>query len=152
MKSNINTKNNQFALPLIINPCPYTGDIPVLAYNNTFEAVALAKVDEYERYQFVCDYTTTNKADITSMIKKWNESTLSSRWSDIAVDRHFMRHLNYLLVEENTSAILQNYPSLNDARRAKDIYENRFGNKCNILMMYDNVLHICFYPEHETTN
>ena len=152
MKSNINTKNNQFALPLLINPCPDTGYIPVLAYNNTFEAVALAKMDEYGSYLSLCDYTTTNEDDITFMIKKWNESTLNRRWNDVAIDKHLFYHLNYLLVDEDTSAILQSYPSLNDAKKAKDIYENRFGKKCKIYMMYDNIVHVCLYRTPKTNN
>ena len=87
-----------------------------------------------------------------SMIKKWNDSTLNIRWNDIAINRHFMRNLNYLLVDENTSGILQYYPSFNDAKKAKEIYENRFGNKCNIHMVYGNIVHICLYRTPETIN
>ena len=149
MKNDLKTENNRFAIPHKINPCPETGDIPVLMYNNTFEFVVLAKVDEDGTYLFVCDHTTPDEENIASMIEKWNDHTLKSIWSDVAVRRHLMGHLNYQLVEEKSSAILQHYPSLEDAKRAKELYENRFGEKCVIAMMYENNLHLCLYPEEK---
>ena len=52
----------------------------------------------------------------------------------------FRANITELLVEENTSAILQHYPSLNDARRAKDIYENRFSSSKELVHVLYNLL------------
>ena len=137
MNSTIKLKNNQFILP-IINPCPESGDIPVLQYNNTFDTVVLAKVDEDGGYFWVCDYTTPTEENVMSMIKRWNEATLQSNWNDIVIDRHCVRHRNYLLISETLSSILSYYPSIDMALEAKNTYEQRFNEKCKILVMHNN--------------
>jgi hypothetical protein len=137
MNSTIKLKNNQFILP-IINPCPMSGDIPVLKYNDTSDTVGLVKVDANGAYFWVCDYTTRTEENVMSMIKRWNEATLQSDWNDIAIDRHLVRHRNYLLISETLSSILSYYPSIEMALEAKNTYEQRFNEKCKILVMHNN--------------
>jgi hypothetical protein len=152
MNALIKNKKNPFALPLIINPCPDCGNTPKLMYSPTFKSIGLVHPDEDGHYVNVSDDVIPTKENVEVMVKNWNAEVLKAEWSDEAIEKHFLCCRNYLVVEEETKAIINNYASYEDAKMAKNVYEKHYGRACLIAMMANNFLHICLEPVLETTN
>lgn len=152
MNALIKNKKNPFALPLILNPCPCCGNTPKLMYSPDLKRIGLVHPDEDGHYVVVSDDVTPTKENVELMVSNWNAGVLQAKWDDLAIEKHFFCCHNYLVVEDESYAIINNYASFEEAEIAKNIYERRYGRKCRIAMMDNNVLHMRLEPVHKTSN
>ena len=152
MKVSIKNEKNPFALPLIINPYPDCGNTPKLMYSPNLKHIGLVHPDEEGHYVNVSDDVTPTKENVDLMVKNWNTEVLEAEWNNVAIERHFFCCRNYLVVEEETKAIINNYASYEDAKKAKSVYEKHYGRDCLVLMMANNFLHVCLEPVSDATN
>ena len=152
MNALIKNKKNPFALPLILNPCPCCGNTPKLMYSPDLKHIGLVHPDEDGHYVFVSDDATVAKENVESMVRDWNTEVLSARWSDAAIEKHFLYCRNYLIVDDETKAIINNYTSFEEAEIMRDVYEKHYDRKCHIFKMDNNVLYIGVDITPETTN